>query len=163
MSTVVIDRMRAADAEPVLRIYGEGLATGTATFETTVPSWEEWDREHVETCRLVARDGDDVLGWAALTPVSDRCVYGGVAELGVYVAAAARGGGVGKALLNALVQGSENAGYWTLQAGIFAENTVSIALHHACGFRTVGTRERLGQLEGVWHDVLLLERRSNTR
>jgi phosphinothricin acetyltransferase len=158
----MIDRMTAADAEPVLRIYDEGLATGTATFETTVPSWQEWDREHIETCRVVARDGDDVLGWAALTPVSDRCVYGGVAELCVYVAAAARGGGVGKALLNALVQASEGAGYWTLQAGIFAENTASIALHQACGFRTVGTRERLGQLEGVWHDVLLLERRSDT-
>jgi phosphinothricin acetyltransferase len=162
VSTVIVEGMTAAHADAVLCIYGEGLATGTATFETTVPSWGEWDREHIETCRLVARDGNEVLGWAALSPVSDRCVYGGVAELGVYVAAAARGRGVGKALLNALVRASEGAGYWTLQAGIFAENTVSIALHHACGFRTVGTRERLGQLQGVWRDVLLLERRSNT-
>jgi len=152
--------MTAADAEGVLRIYGEGLATGMATFETKVPSWKEWDREHLEECRLVARDGDDALGWAALTPASDRCVYGGVAELGVYVASAARGRGVGKALLTRLTEASEEAGYWTLQAGIFAQNVASIGLHHACGFRTVGTRRRLGRLNGTWHDVLLLERRS---
>ena len=110
----------------------------------------------------MARDGDEVLGWAALTPVSDRCVYGGVAELGVHVAAAARGKGIGKALLTALTDESEKSGYWTLQAGIFADNTASIALHHACGFRTVGTWEKLGHLRGVvWHDVLLLERRSD--
>ena len=162
MSTVSIDRMTPADAEAVLRIYGEGLATGIATFETSVPNWNDWDAEHVSEGRLVARDGDRVLGWAALTPVSDRCVYGGVAELGVYVAATARARGVGKALLTALVHAAEDTGYWTLQAGIFADNPVSIALHHACGFRTVGTRERLGQLDGIWHDVLLLERRSNT-
>ena len=158
---IAIDAMSAGDTEAILRIYGEGLAAGTATFETSAPDWEEWDEEHVTECRLVARDGDEVLGWAALTPVSDRCVYGGVAELGVYVAASARGKGIGKALLTALADASEKAGYWTLQAGIFADNTASIALHHACGFRTVGRRERLGQLRGVWHDVLLLERRSN--
>ncbi len=158
---IAIDAMSAGDAEAILRIYGEGLAAGTATFETSAPDWEEWDEEHVTECRLVARDGDEVLGWAALTPVSDRCVYGGVAELGVYVAASARGKGIGKALLTALADESEKAGYWTLQAGIFADNTASIALHHACGFRTVGRRERLGQLRGVWHDVLLLERRSD--
>jgi len=157
----MIDPMTSADADSVLRIYGEGIATGSATFETMVPTWEEWDREHIDECRVVARDGDEVLGWAALTPVSDRCVYGGVAELGVYVAASARGRGIGKALLGALVQASEEAGYWTLQAGIFADNTASVRLHHACGFRTVGTRQRLGQLNGVWHDVLLLERRSD--
>ncbi|MGD8817380.1 MAG: GNAT family N-acetyltransferase, partial [Acidobacteriota bacterium] len=110
----MIDDMTPADADAVLRIYGEGIATGSATFETMVPTWEEWDREHIEECRLVARDGDEVLGWAALTPVSDRCVYGGVAELGVYVAASARGRGIGKALLGTLVQASEEAGYWTL-------------------------------------------------
>jgi len=162
MSAVTVNRMTDADANAVLRIYAEGLATGTATFETSAPSWDEWDREHVEACRLVTRDGHEVVGWAALTPVSDRCVHGGVAELGVYVAAAARGRGAGKALLTGLVEASEAAGYWTLQAGIFAENAASIGLHHACGFRTVGTRERLGQLDGVWHDVLLLERRSET-
>ena len=154
--------MAADDAGEVLRIYGEGIATGKATFETEVPSWEDWDREHIDECRLVARDGDEVLGWAALTPVSDRCVYGGVAELGVYVAAAARGRGVGTALLRALVDASEQAGYWTLQAGVFADNTASVRLHEACGFRTVGTRERLGKLGGEWRDVLLLERRSDT-
>ncbi len=158
---IAIGAMSAGDAEAILRIYGEGLAAGAATFETSTPDWEEWDEEHVTECRLVARDGDEVLGWAALTPVSDRCVYGGVAELGVYVAASARGKGIGKALLTALAEESENAGYWTLQAGIFADNTASIALHHACGFRTVGRREKLGQLHGVWHDVLLLERRSD--
>jgi phosphinothricin acetyltransferase len=155
-----IDRMQTSDADAVLRIYGEGIATGTATFETMVPTWDEWDSEHLDECRLVARNGGEVLGWAALTPVSGRCVYGGVAELGVYVGAGMRGRGVGKALLQALIEASEAAGYWTLQAGIFPENTASVRLHHACGFRTVGTRQRLGQLHGVWHDVLLLERRS---
>jgi len=153
--------MEQADADAVLRIYAEGIATGVATFATHAPSWPEWDDEHLDECRLVARDSDDVLGWAALTSISDRCVCGGVAEVGVYVAATARGRGVGRALLTALVDESEKAGYWTLQGGIIAENGASIGLFHSCGFRTVGTRERLGKLGNEWHDVVLLERRSS--
>lgn len=157
---VAIDVLTAAEWEDVRRIYAEGIATGNATFETEPPSWEAWDRAHRPDSRLVARHGDRVLGWAALSPVSGRCVYGGVAEVSVYVAAAARGHGVGRRLLEALVSASEAAGVWTLQAGIFPENWASIALHELCGFRRVGTRERLGRLGGKWRDVALLERRS---
>lgn len=153
--------MAAADWNDVARIYEEGLATGDASFETSAPTWESWDEEHLPECRLVARVADEVVGWAALSRVSDRCVYGGAAEVGIYVATAARGRGVGKALLEALIEASEKAGLWTLQAGVFPENEASVGLHHACGFRTVGTRERLGKLGDRWRDVLLLERRSN--
>ena len=152
--------MTVADWEDVRRIYAEGIATGNATFETAPPSREAWDASHRKDCRLVAREGDTVVGWAALSPVSDRCAYGGVAEVSVYVAGSARGRGVGRALLSELVRASEEAGLWTLQAGIFPENAASIAIHHACGFRTVGVRERLGRLAGAWRDVALLERRS---
>ncbi|HET9508382.1 MAG TPA: GNAT family N-acetyltransferase [Gaiellaceae bacterium] len=145
--------------EEVAAIYAEGIATGHATFETSVPSWDEWDRAHLREHRLVATDGA-VLGWAALAPVSDRCVYGGVVEDSVYVAAAARGRGVGRALLDALVASTEAAGIWTIQTGIFPENESSIRLHERAGFRIVGRRERLGRLDGEWRDVLLLERRS---
>ncbi len=156
----VIEPMHAADWPQVARIYQEGIDTGLATLETSVPPWETWNAAHRPDCRLVARNGDRILGWAALTPVSGRCVYAGVAEVSVYIAADARGQGVGKALLNALVEASEQAGIWTLQAGIFAGNPASIGLHRACGFREVGVRERLGQLHGVWQDVMLMERRS---
>jgi len=156
----MIRPMGAADAAAVLAIYAEGIATGTATFETEVPSFASWDAAHLPVCRLVAHDGDTALGWAALTAVSGRCVYRGVAEVSVYVAAHARGRGVGRSLLRALVDASETHGLWTLQAGIFAENAASRALHESCGFRLVGRQERLGQLHGAWHDVLLLERRS---
>jgi len=153
--------MTPDDWPNVRAIYLEGIATGNATFETDAPSWETWDRAHVADPRLVARDADgSVLGWAAVTPVSGRCVYAGVADLSVYVSAAARGRGVGRALLTALIQSSERAGIWTLQAGIFPENAPSLALHRACGFRDVGRRERIGKMHGVWRDVLLLERRS---
>jgi len=152
--------MRAGDWEAVARIYAEGIATGHATFEREVPGREAWDRDHLRAPRLVARDGEIVLGWAALAPVSGRCVYGGVGEISVYVATAARGRGVGKALLNGLIRGAEREGIWTLQAGIFPENVSSLALHRACGFREVGRRERIGQLDGRWRDVVLLERRS---
>ena len=145
--------------EEVAAIYAEGIATGHATFETSVPSWDEWDRAHLREHRLVATDGA-VLGWAALAPVSDRCVYGGVVEDSVYVAAAARGRGMGRALLDALVASTEAAGIWTIQTGIFPENESSIRLHERAGFRIVGRRERLGRLDGEWRDVLLLERRS---
>lgn len=155
-----IEKMSSADWPQVAAIYQAGIATGCATFETEVPPWEKWDAGHRQDCRLVARHGAQVLGWAALSPVSGRCVYAGVAEVSIYLAAAARGQGIGKTLLQALVEASEQAGIWTLQAGIFAENVASIALHRACGFREVGYRERLGQLYGMWHDVVLMERRS---
>ena len=157
---VTLDALTAGDWPAVRAIYEEGIATGDATFETLAPSWEEWDAAHLPEHRLVARSEGTVLGWAALAPVSDRCVYRFVAEVSVYVAAAARGRGVGTALLDALVRASEGAGIWTLQAGIFPENAGSVALHERCGFRVVGRRERLGALHGVWRDVLLLERRS---
>ena len=155
----------------VREIYREGIATGNATFETELPEWERWDRSHRKDCRLVAIETDrdeetiatklpEILGWAALSPVSARHVYRGVAEVSVYVAAAARGRSVGKALLNALVRESEVNGVWTLQAGIFPQNSGSLALHQSCGFREVGVRRRIGKLGDAWRDVLLLERRS---
>ncbi len=145
----------------VRTIYEDGIATGNATFETSVPDWESWNAKHLEAGRLVARRDGQILGWAALSPVSSRCVYSGVAEVSIYVAASARGQGVGKILLQATVAASEGAGIWTLQAGIFPENLSSIALHKSCGFREVGVRMRLGKLAGVWRDVTLLERRSS--
>lgn len=158
----VIDEMRAGDWGRVREIYLEGIATGDATFETAAPSWESWAAAHHAFARLVARAGGEVLGWAALSPVSGRAVYRGVAEVSVYVGAECRGRGVGRALLEALVAASEAAGVWTLQAGIFPENAASVALHVACGFRLVGTRERIGRRDGVWRDTVLLERRSRT-
>ncbi len=146
--------------EAVKTIYEEGIATGDATFQTSAPPWEEWDAAHLQAARLVAVENDTVLGWAALTPVSGRCVYAGVAEVSVYVSAGARGRGLGKQLLNALVTASEAAGLWTLQAGIFPENAASIAIHKACGFRVAGTREKIGKMYGLWRDTVLLERRS---
>lgn len=148
------------DWDAVRAIYLEGIATGNATFEKSAPDWEQWNAGHLPTCRLVARAGGETLGWAALSPVSGRCVYGGVAEVSVYVAERARGRGVGFRLLSALVAGSETNRIWTLQAGIFPENQASIAIHHKAGFRTVGVRERLGCMDGRWRDVVLLERRS---
>lgn len=165
----VVDKMKDEDWSAVQSIYREGIATGNATFETDAPEWEDWDRNHLRDCRLAARREGQVIGWAALSPVSGRCVYAGVAEVSVYVAASARGKGVGKALLRALVEESECEGVWTLQAGIFPENVASIALHKRCGFREVGRRERLGQMRpaaksaagGTWRDVVLMERRSD--
>lgn len=157
---IIIEPMLAGDWPRVEAIYREGIASGLATFETTTPDWVTWDRNHLSACRLVARRVGQVIGWAALSPVSSRKVYAGVTEVSIYVAAEAQGQGIGKRLLNALVEASERAGIWTLQAGIFAKNTASITLHTACGFRVVGTRERLGCRDGVWHDVVLMERRS---
>ena len=158
---------------PTVRaIYAEGIATGNATFETELPDWEKWDGSHLKCCRLIAHDESRAeigeqqgasaapLGWAALSPVSTRSVYRGVAEVSVYVSQAARGYGIGKALLEALVLESEVNGIWTLQAGIFPENAASIALHKSCGFRQVGIRKRIGKLGDRWRDVALLERRS---
>ena len=161
LAAMRIEPMQPADWAQVRAIYVEGIATGNATFEVDAPSWEAWDAAHRSEPRLVARDGrGGILGWAAVTPVSGRCVYEGVGDLSIYVAAAARGKGVGQSLLQALVEASERAGIWTLQAGIFPENQASLALHRRCGFRDVGRRERIGRMNGVWRDVLLLERRS---
>jgi L-amino acid N-acyltransferase YncA len=157
-----ITPMRPADWPSVREIYAEGIATGQATFETLLPGWEKWDSNHRPDCRLIARQGDRVVGWAALSPVSGRLVYSGVAEVSVYVAAAARGRGVGRALLKVLIEESERHGVWTLQAGIFPQNAASIAIHKSCGFHEVGKRQRIGKLGETWRDVLLLERRSTT-
>jgi L-amino acid N-acyltransferase YncA len=157
---LVTEELKPEDWPTVRAIYEEGIATGNATFETQVPVWEDWDASHLRDCRLVARRGGHIVGWGALSPVSGRCVYAGVAEVSVYVAAAARGQGIGKRLLQALIEVSERQGIWTLQAGVFPENEASIALHESCGFREVGARARIGQLRGVWRDVVLLERRS---
>ena len=156
----VIDQMRASDWEQVRSIYLEGVRSGHSTFETDAPSWEQWDQGHLQIARLVMRDGETILGWAALSPVSKRHVYRGVAELTVYVSENARGQGIGRALVSALIDESERNGIWTLQASIFPENTASIQLHLRCGFREVGRRERIAMLNGVWRDTLLFERRS---
>jgi L-amino acid N-acyltransferase YncA len=155
-----ISKMEPGHWNAVERIYLEGIATGNATFQTTAPSWEEWNEAHISSCRLVAVEDHEVLGWAALTPVSGRCVYAGVAEVSVYIAGKARGKGIGKRLLEELVTESEKNNYWTLQAGIFPENSASIRLHQGAGFRIIGKRERIGQMNGVWRDTVLLERRS---
>jgi phosphinothricin acetyltransferase len=146
------------DWPAVRAIYEEGIAGGDATFETEAPPWDAWARAH--TLRLVAEQDGEVVGWAALSPVSERCVYGGVAEDSVYVAGSAQGRGIGRALLDELVRRAEADGVWTIQAGIFPENDASIALHERCGFRVVGTRERIGKHHGLWRDVVLMERRS---
>jgi L-amino acid N-acyltransferase YncA len=151
-----ISAMQPEDWPAVRKIYGEGLATGNSTFETELPDWEKWDSGHRKDCRLVAREDAAILGWAALTPVSGRRVYAGVAEVSVYVASAWRGRGIGKSLLQGLVEGSEQSGVWTLQAGIFPENGTSLALHKSDGFREVGVRRRIGKLGNCWKDVLLL-------
>ena len=157
---VAIAQMKAEDWPRVRAIYLEGIATGQATFETDAPEWSAWNAAHLPTPRLVARVGAEVAGWAALSPVSSRCVYAGVGETSVYVGAAYRGAGVGRALLTALVNESERTGLCTSQAGIFPENVASVRLHKSCGFREVGRRERIGRRDGVWRDTLLLERRS---
>jgi L-amino acid N-acyltransferase YncA len=156
-----ITPMKPEDWPTVREIYREGIATGNATFEIDLPAWEKWDAAHRKDCRLLARNAEQIFGWAALSPVSARRVYSGVAEVSVYVAASARGVGVGKTLLQALIEESERNEIWTLQAGIFPENTASVTLHKSCGFRKLGVRRRIGKLREVWRDVLLLERRSS--
>jgi L-amino acid N-acyltransferase YncA len=143
-------------------IYQSGIATGNAHFSLQVPEWDEWDHEHVKNCRLVALENGKVLGWAALTATSDRCVFAGVAEVSIYIAENVRGKGIGKKLLAELIKQSEQNNFWTLEARIFAENTASIHIHQQNGFRIVGRRERIGKLNGVWRDTVLLERRSLT-
>jgi phosphinothricin acetyltransferase len=155
-----IDSMRPDDWDQVRAIYQDGIATGHATFETNAPDWEQWDAGHLASCRLVARDGAKILGWAALGAVSRRKVYAGVAEVSVYIAADARGKRVGDNLMAALIAASEAHGIWTLQASIFPENRASVALHLKHGFRELGRRERIAKLHGVWRDTVVLERRS---
>ena len=155
-----IQPMNDADAPAILEIYRQGIATRNATFETEAPSWERFSAGHLTHSRLVARDGTGILGWAALSPVSSRCVYGGVGEVSIYIAESSRGRGIGRALLEELVRQSEKNGIWTLQAGIFPENAASIRLHKRFGFREVGRRERIGKLGEEWRDTVLLERRS---
>jgi L-amino acid N-acyltransferase YncA len=157
---MTIEPMAEGDWPAVAAIYQEGIDTGHATLEVRVPTWPEWDASHRRDGRLVAREDGHVVAWAALSPVSERCCYAGVAEVSLYVAASARGRGVGRALLRALVEVSERQGIWTLQAGILSSNEASLALCSGCGFRVVGRRERLGQLHGTWRDVILMERRS---
>jgi L-amino acid N-acyltransferase YncA len=151
--------LRPPDWPEVAAIYEEGMRSGDATFETSVPAWEAWDAAHPEH-RIVATLDERLAGWVALSPSSPRRCYRGVAEESVYVASWAQGQGVGRALLEAIVERSEAAGIWTLTAGIFPENKPSLRLHLGCGFRLVGVHERLGESKGVWRDVLLLERRS---
>jgi phosphinothricin acetyltransferase len=155
-----IEIMQSSHWDEVSAIYITGIATNNATFETEAPVWEKWDSGHIDRCRFVAMDGEEVMGWAALSPVSMRTVYSGVAEVSVYVAVRAQGRGIGKILLAELVGASERAGVWTLQASIFPENVASIRLHERCGFRVVGRRERIAQLRGEWRDTFLMERRS---
>jgi L-amino acid N-acyltransferase YncA len=156
---LLIRAFEQRDWPAVQAIFEEGIATRRATFETEAPSWEDWDGAHL-SLRLVAEEDGEVLGWAALTPYSDRECYRGAAESSVYVAERGRGRGIGRALIERLVGDSEEAGFWTLQAGVFPENEESLALHGRCGFRVVGVRERIGRLDGEWKDVVLLERRS---
>ena len=160
---MTIQPLTAAHWPQVRAIYEAGMATGNATFETQAPEWAAWDTAHLTHSRLVATDeAGTVLGWAALSPVSGRCVYGGVAEISIYIAAEARGQGLGRQLLQALIATSEAHGIWTLQAGTFEENTASIGLHTQAGFRIIGYRERIGQHHGVWRNTVQLERRSPT-
>lgn len=160
MTSINIRNMTASDWDDVKSIYEAGIATRNATFETSTGTWEEWDAGHLSMPRLVADSSGKILGWAALSPVSGRCIYQGVAEVSVYVGTGAKGKGIGTALLSRLISESEQEEIWTLQAGIFPENGPSIKLHEKLGFRIVGTREKIGKMDGQWRDVILMERRS---
>ena len=144
----------------VAEIYKQGIETGIATFQNEIPDWNSWDKSHLPNCRIAVFEDNEMAGWAALTPVSGRCVYAGVAEVSVYVAAKFRGKKVGEFLLNHLIKESEKAGFWTLQSGIFPDNTGSIKLHEKCGFRRIGYREKIGIKDGIWKDNVIMERRS---
>jgi L-amino acid N-acyltransferase YncA len=159
-TAIAIRALRPGDWSEISRIYAEGIATRNATFETEVPSWAAWDAAHLGDQRLVAVENGEVVGWIALAPVSSRCCYAGVAEVSAYVAEQARGQGIGAALLERVIESAEAAGIWTLETGVFPENGPSLALLKRFGFREVGVRERIGQLDGVWRDVVFLERRS---
>ncbi len=157
---LLIRPMIRDDWSSVAEIYRQGIETGDATFETTVPDWESWNSAHVEKCRLVAIQDGSVAGWAALVPVSKRKVYNGVAEVSIYISAGSRGAGTGKKLLKKLIDDSEKEGFWTLQAVVFPENHASLKIHESLGFRRVGFREKIGNQGGIWRDTILLERRS---
>ena len=159
-TAITVEALRAEHWPGVSRVYDEGIATRNATFETECPTWEAWDSSHLPDHRFVALRDGELVGWVAVSPISGRCCYAGVVENSVYVAEAAQGWGVGRRLLEALIDSTEAAGIWTIQAGMFPENEGSIRLHEAVGFETVGTHRRLGKLDGVWRDVLMLERRS---
>jgi phosphinothricin acetyltransferase len=156
---VLVRPFDPTDYPAVAAVFAEGIATGQATFETTVPSWEEWDAAHLPAHRFVAEEDGDVVGWVAVVPYSRRAVYRGVGEESVYVAARARGRGIGRALLEAVIESARAGGLWTLQAGVFPDNVASLELHRRLGFREVGVRERIGRLDGGWRDVVLLELR----
>ena len=155
-----VRNMVVDDWANVASIYHQGIESGNATFEKDVPTWTDWEKGHISNCRIVAISDDEVIGWAALSPVSGRCVYAGVAEVSVYIAENHRGQKIGQKLLNELISESEREGIWMLQSGIFPENEASLKLHEKLGFRRVGHRERIGQMNGTWRDTVLLERRS---
>ena len=159
---IIITKMLPDHWNAVADIYKQGIATGMATFEKEIPSWDIWNANHIQKCRSIAQIAHRIIGWSALSEVSSRCVYGGVGEVSVYVGAANRGKGVGELLLRDLIDQSEKAGYWTLQSGIFPENEKSIKMHEKAGFRIIGYREKIGKLDGVWKDNILMERRSKT-
>ncbi|SET01114.1 phosphinothricin acetyltransferase [Oceanobacillus limi] len=159
-STIIIEEMEAEDWDEVRDIYIEGIQTGNATFDTEAPTWDEWHRGHLNDCRLVVRENGTVIGWAALSPISKKTAYQGAAEVSIYLSQKSVGKGLGSLLLREIINESEQKGFWTLQAGIFPENKTSIHLHEKYGFEKVGVRKRIGKLNGVWRDVVLLERRS---
>jgi phosphinothricin acetyltransferase len=160
MGEISVRKMEQGDWENVKQIYEEGIATGVATFELAAPGWEQWNNAHLAFARLVAVEDNVVVGWAALSPVSGRCVYGGVAEVSIYVSPKYHGKGIGRRLLQDLVVESEANGMWTLQAGIFTDNVASVKLHESAGFRIIGYREKIGKLRDTWKDNFILERRS---
>jgi len=149
-----------ADFAQISEIYKQGIETGLATFQDEIPTWKDWDKSHLKTCRLAMFENGKIVGWVALTPVSSRCVYAGVAEISIYIRNEFRGKGYGKILLGELARQSEKEGFWTLQSGIFAENLASIKLHESCGFRQIGYREKISKKNGVWKDNVIMERRS---
>lgn len=158
-----IDVMKASDWEQVKNIYLEGIKTGIATFQTEAPAWKNWDRGHLNSCRLVARSQNEILGWVALSPTSSRDCYKGVVEVSIYVDEKYKGQGIGTMLLTELIKQSEENDIWTLYCSIIRENTASIKMHKKCGFREIGIREKIAKMsDGVWHDTVLMERRSNT-
>lgn len=157
---IKLQPMNKNDWEEVSKIYQEGLDTGNASFETIVPNWSEWNKGHLKDCRIIAEIDNKIIGWSALSPVSSRCVYGGVTEVSVYVSSNFQGHKIGTKLLERLIVESENRGIWTLQAGIFAENKGSVLIHERLGFRKIGYREKIGKMNEIWRDTILLERRS---
>ncbi|UNT53575.1 GNAT family N-acetyltransferase [Lysinibacillus capsici] len=160
MDTLIIRKMEKKDLQEVLKIYKEGIETGMATFETIVPSEQVWNERHHATLRFVAEECNKVVGWISISPVSTRSVYSGVGEVSVYISSNHKGKGIASKLFKVLIEESEKAGFWTLQSSIFAINTSSIRLHKKMGFRIVGTREKIAQLQGKWHDNVLMEKRS---